>query len=105
VVRHIHILNRFYLFTGAGCQGIQPDGAIIELLDDGGEQLVAVGLIHADLVNLQRIQCGLSKFPRKYAIGFHMLVVTQALSRRLTIRAVPRRDRRFHICPLCLWGH
>ena len=57
----VHILNRLRVFTRAGGQRIQPDRAAIELLDDRQQQ-VAVGLIEADMVDLQRIQGRLSYF-------------------------------------------
>src|SRR5271157_5444807 len=73
----VYILDCLRVFAGAGCQRVQSDGAAVELLDDG-EQQVAVGLVESDVVDLQRIQGSLSNYPRNHAIGPHLRVVTHS---------------------------
>src|SRR5579859_1705205 len=77
-VGFVDILDGFGVFTGAGGQRVQADGATIELLDDGQQQ-VAVGLVEADLVDLQRCQGRLSHLACDDAVGAHLGIVAHAL--------------------------
>src|SRR5712692_2490000 len=93
-VGFVDILDGFGVFAGAGGQRVQADGAAVEFLDDGQQQ-VAVGLVEADVIDFQRVQGCHRYLARDYAVGSHLGVVAHALKQAVDDTrgaACPARD-------------
>src|ERR1700730_3409218 len=77
-VGFVNVFDGFGVFAGAGGQRVQADGAAIEFLDDGQQQ-VAVGLVEADMIEFQRFQGCLRYLSCDDAVCAHLGIVAHAL--------------------------
>src|SRR5947209_11160406 len=86
----VYVLNRLRIFARAGGQRVKSHGTTVEFLDDR-EQHIAVRLVQSDLVDLQRVKCGLSYVPCNHAVGLNLSIITHTFEQAVDDTWSPSR--------------
>lgn len=73
-VGFVYFFDRLGVFAGRGSEGVESDGAAVELFDRDREQ-AAIGPVQSHRIDLKQFEGGAGDFEGNGSVGFHLAVI------------------------------